>query len=60
MLSVTACKKDYTCTCTFDSTTSVPDIKLEFKKVKKDEAEDGCSSAQTTYQIADPKAACSL
>jgi len=60
MLSVTACKKDYTCNCTFDSASGTPDLKIEIKKAKKQDAEDTCQAAQDTYVVADPKASCSL
>ncbi len=56
MFALTACKKDYTCSCKVDGQT----IDLPYKKVKKDDAESACSSAQATYKIADDAATCSL
>ncbi|MFH1321878.1 MAG: hypothetical protein ABII90_14660 [Bacteroidota bacterium] len=54
--SFSACKKDYTCSCTVSGLT----ITAEFLKVKKADAEDSCSSLETTYKIADPNASCSI
>ena len=56
MLSVTACKKDYTCACTV----STGNIDLEFENAKKQDAEDACQAAEDTYKILDPNASCSL
>ncbi|MBL4755408.1 MAG: hypothetical protein JKY52_17650 [Flavobacteriales bacterium] len=60
LLSVTACKKDYTCNCTFDSTGGVADITFEIKKAKKQDAEDTCKATEDTYKLGDPKATCSI
>ena len=51
-----SCKKDFTCTCTVAGQTIITEI----PNVKKGDAEDTCSAAETTYQIADPTASCSL
>lgn len=52
-----SCKKDYTCKCTFTDGTV---LNLEFQKAKKGDAEDGCASAQTTYQSGDSGAKCAI
>ncbi|NOQ73673.1 MAG: hypothetical protein GQ574_16825 [Crocinitomix sp.] len=54
---MSSCKKDYTCDCTF---TSVPELSIELNKYKKGDAEDACTSAETTYKIADSGASCTL
>jgi hypothetical protein len=43
----TSCKKDYTCTCKFPG---LPDIKGEYKDVKKKDAEKACDAANTQYK----------
>lgn len=61
MLSVTACKKDYTCTCTYDPLgTGSGTSSYEIEKAKKQDAEDSCQAAEDTYKILDPNASCSL
>lgn len=56
IVGFTSCKKNYTCTCTVAGGS----IAIEYEKVKKADAEDACSSAETTYKVADPGASCSL
>lgn len=51
-----SCKKDYTCTCTYASTT----IPYEFQNVKKSEAEDVCTSWDSYYKAIDANASCTL
>ena len=57
-LGFTSCKKDYTCECTFSAGT--PSISLPYTKVKKKDAKDACSAAETTYKIVDAAASCEL
>lgn len=52
-----SCKKDYTCKCTF---TNGSTLNIEYQKAKKGDAEDGCASAQTTYQGGDSGAKCAI
>lgn len=54
--SFSACKKDYTCTCTVGGL-SIP---ITYTKVKKSYAEDNCSSLESAYKIADPTVSCSI
>jgi len=56
MLSVTACKKDYTCACTVSS----GNVSYEYEKVKKQEAEDACKDTEDGFKILDANASCSL
>jgi len=55
-----SCKKDYTCTCqvtpTGGTATTIP---VQFSKVKKKDAEDGCKKAEDTYKLTGA-ASCSL
>lgn len=45
-LSLSSCKKDYTCECTF--TTTAP-ITIPLDNYSKKDAQDACDAAQTTY-----------
>ncbi len=55
-LSFTACKKDYTCTCT----TLGQDSISEMTNVSKSDAEDACSALETAAQLVDSDATCTL
>jgi hypothetical protein len=62
MLGMVACKKDYTCACTFKlagATTSTT-FNLLINDAKKSDAESACDQAETTYKIADASATCTL
>jgi hypothetical protein len=54
----TSCKKDYTCNCTFTAPTAP--IAIAINKAKKKDAQNTCSSAETTYKSVDPGASCTL
>ena len=56
VVALSSCKKDYTCTCTVNGGT----ISATYTKVKKADAEEACSSSETTYKVADASASCSL
>jgi hypothetical protein len=44
----TSCKKDYTCTCTYDDGNgSTATVTAEYTKVKKKDAEEACDSASS-------------
>jgi len=43
--TITSCKKDYTCTCTYDGKT----YPFEMKDVKKKDAKDACNSLGSAY-----------
>lgn len=47
--SLIGCKKDYTCTCTLPGAASTS---VTYEKVKKSDAEDACSAANTSAAIA--------
>lgn len=49
----TSCKKDYTCACTFNTTTGVTDDMLNFQtgKMSKKDAKAACEMAQTTWAL---------
>jgi len=46
--SFTSCKKDYTCACSGGTTNT---FNYEYKKMKKSDAEDACSSASSIWSI---------
>lgn len=54
LISLTSCKKDYTCTCTVSGQT----IKIAIPKAKKSDATKTCDAATTTYSTVGGK--CSL
>ena len=56
LISLTSCKKDYTCTCKVSGS----EIKTEIKDVKKSKAKDGCSALETQSKMIDANASCSL
>ena len=49
VLSLTSCKKDYTCTCTG---TGLPDEVINIPKAKKADAESVCNDAKTQWSVA--------
>lgn len=51
-----ACKKDYTCECTYDGQTQTYD----YPKVKKSDASDACDLQETQLKNLDSGASCSL
>ena len=55
-LAFTSCKKDYTCSCTV----STGNVAVVLENVSKGDAETACDASQTTYQIVDPNASCTL
>ena len=57
-----SCKKDYTCTCTWDDgvTAGTQTTDIEIKDEKKSDAEDICDAAQATYRVIDSGATCNL
>ena len=57
MLSVTACKKDYTCSC---KSTVWGDSENALGKQKKADAEDACAEFETGFKLLDPDASCSI
>ncbi len=56
IFALSACKKDYTCTCTVSGQT----VNFEIQNAKKKDAESSCNEVETTYQMSDPNASCSL
>ncbi len=49
LISLTSCKKDYTCTCKASGKT---DVVIPIAKAKKDDATKVCDAAKTTYSAA--------
>ncbi len=57
VLSFTSCKKDYTCTCKGDN---MQELVITLDKYKKADAEDACTTAESTYVVGDPTVKCTL
>lgn len=55
-LAATSCKKDYTCECTVGGQT----ISAPIANASKGDAEDACTSIETTYKVASATATCTL
>jgi hypothetical protein len=50
LISLSSCKKDYTCTCKFSGVgAGTPDVTAEFKDSKKSDAKDGCDELTSSY-----------
>ena len=62
MLGMVACKKDYTCACTFKSlgATTSTTLNVMIENASKGDATDVCDAAETTYKIVDATASCTL
>ncbi len=62
MLGLVACKKDYSCDCTFKSlgATTSTTLSLLINDASKSDATDACDAAETTYKIVDATASCTL
>ena len=58
--SFTACKKDYTCTCSHDLLGTTTPTMYEFEKVKKDEAETACGDLEVIHKLVETTATCSI
>ena len=59
-VSFTSCKKDYTCTCTYDLVGTATTTPHELPNQSKSDAEDACAGFETTHKLGDPSASCSL
>ena len=50
LISLSSCKKDYTCTCKFSGVgAGTPDLVIPMEDIKKADAKDACDSYTTTY-----------
>ena len=56
VFAMTSCKKDWTCACTVSGAS----IDATILNAKKSDATDACDAFQTTYQIVDTGASCTL
>jgi hypothetical protein len=54
---VTSCKGDYNCDCTYGGFTQTY---AQYINIKKSDGETSCNAAQTSLQIIDPSASCTL
>lgn len=61
IFSMSSCKKDYTCECTFspDGSTSTT-MTFDYENVKKQDAEDVCATQESLYKLTDTAASCKL
>lgn len=60
-IGFTSCKKDYTCTCTWDDGINANNtFAWEFPDQKKKDAEEACDSQETTLKNIDSGASCEL
>lgn len=60
--SFTACKKEYTCSCTYNDPITGITVTLdhEFEKMKKQEAEEDCEDLEAVHKLVDSTATCSI
>lgn len=50
LISLSSCKKDYTCACTFSGAgAGTPNQNIEIKDAKKKDAKESCDNAQTNW-----------
>jgi hypothetical protein len=50
LVSLSSCKKDYTCTCKFSGVgAGTPDLKITLADMKKSDANESCDVYTTTY-----------
>jgi hypothetical protein len=50
LISLSSCKKDYTCTCTFSGVgAGTPNVVAQINDAKKSDAKEACDELTTTY-----------
>ena len=55
--TMVSCKKDYTCTCTYDGSTAT----MTFKTAKKKDAETACETQETNLKnLGEADASCTM
>lgn len=59
-LSLTSCKKDYTCSCSYNNGMSDTTFTVMYESAKKSDAEEACDASQASFQIVDANASCTL
>ena len=61
VFTISSCKKDYTCECTYDNAGTSLTTSTPYEKVKKSDAEESCTALQDEYyKVLDPEATCEL
>jgi len=55
-ISISSCKKDYTCDCTYDGQT----VSAEINNAKSSDANAACDELETLYKASDSSASCTL
>jgi hypothetical protein len=58
VITLSSCKKDYTCACT--ATNSAYNVSAAYKGVKKKDAEKSCDTFGTSYASSTPGGKCEL
>jgi hypothetical protein len=58
VITLSSCKKDYTCACT--ATDSSDNISIAYKGVKKKDAESTCDTYSTSYASVTPGGKCEI
>lgn len=51
MVALASCKKDYTCTCTYDLMGESMSVDAPLNDMKKKDAEEACDAADATYSM---------
>jgi hypothetical protein len=59
LVSLSSCKKDYTCTCKFSAAGATNQV-VEYKEVKKKDAKESCDLLQTNWATIGAGATCEL
>ena len=60
-ISLSSCKKDYTCECKYNSGINANDsYSYEIKNVRKSTAKDACDHWESGIKMSDPNGSCKL
>jgi len=57
VVSFSSCKKDYNCTCKGDA---MGTLVVPLNGYSKNDADESCTTAETTYKAGDPTCTCTL
>jgi len=61
-IALSSCKKDYTCECNYKDAVdgSTVNVKAEWEKISKKDAEEACDQLDATWKLVDSAAKCEL
>ncbi len=59
-LGLASCRKDYTCTCTYNAGSGNVTVPVIYDNVKKSDATEACENSEAVFKTADPNATCTL